>query len=70
MTARNHVRWLKETGLADLAEVGGKNATLGELAGALSGDIRVLESFAITAEANRDLIDQNRIWPRIYQLAI
>ncbi len=60
-----YVRWLDEINLKDLSLVGGKNASLGELAGALSGSIKVPESFAVTANAYRDLLSQNRIWPEI-----
>lgn len=65
MQTDKYVCWLNEISLDDLANVGGKNASLGELSGALSGAIKVPESFAVTARAYRDLLDQNGIWPGI-----
>lgn len=65
MAENLYVRWLDEVSLQDLSLVGGKNASLGELAGALSGSIKVPESFAVTADAYRDLLSQNRIWLEI-----
>ena len=34
MQTKKYVRWLNEISLDDLADVGGKNASLGELSGA------------------------------------
>lgn len=65
MAENLYVRWLDELSLNDLSLVGGKNASLGELSGSLSGSIKIPESFAVTADAYRDLISQNRIWPEI-----
>ena len=63
-----YVRWLKDTGLGDLSLVGGKNASLGELANALSEHIKVPESFSVTAQAYRDLISHNDLWPRMDEI--
>ncbi|WP_417622498.1 phosphoenolpyruvate synthase [Parasphingorhabdus sp.] len=65
MAQHKYVRWLDKISLDDLPLVGGKNASLGELAGALSDSIKVPESFAVTATAYRDLLAQNAIWPAI-----
>jgi pyruvate,water dikinase len=47
-----HVAWLKDLRMADLAQVGGKNASLGEMIGGLSAaGIRVPGGFATTAKA-------------------
>ena len=49
-----YIKWFSEISLADLAEVGGKNASLGELVRELSAaGVRVPDGFAITAEAYR-----------------
>ena len=64
----NYIRWLEDTRLDDLSKVGGKNASLGELANALSGHIHVPESFSVTAEAYRDLLVQNGIWREMEQI--
>jgi pyruvate, water dikinase len=59
------VRWFDEIGLGDLDLVGGKNASLGELAGALGDAIKVPEGFAITADAYRRLVDDGGLWQRM-----
>ena len=49
------IRWFREVGSDDLAEVGGKNASLGEMLRELSGlGVRVPDGFALTAEAYRE----------------
>ncbi|MEH6758658.1 MAG: phosphoenolpyruvate synthase [Parasphingorhabdus sp.] len=68
MLHEKYIRWLKDTSLDDLQQVGGKNASLGELANALSGHIHVPESFSVTAQAYRDLLSHNEIWPRMDQI--
>lgn len=51
-----------EVGLTDIARVGGKNASLGELIGALGPvGVRVPPGFATTADAFRSFIDHNRL---------
>jgi pyruvate, water dikinase len=59
------VRWFDEIGLDDLELVGGKNASLGELAEALGHSIKVPEGFAITADAYRRLVDSGGLWQRM-----
>jgi pyruvate,water dikinase len=59
------VRWFSDLGLDDLAEVGGKNASLGELAravGPATGDVRVPAGFAVTAAAYRHVLDAHGAW--------
>jgi pyruvate,water dikinase len=52
-----YIRWFEELGLKDLPLVGGKNASLGEMYGALASQgIKVPNGFAITAEAYRAFI--------------
>jgi pyruvate,water dikinase len=54
---RPYIRGFDEIGLADLPEVGGKNASLGELTRALTPrGVRVPEGFALTAQAYRDFL--------------
>jgi pyruvate,water dikinase len=58
--------WLKDLRLKDLAEVGGKNASLGEMIGALSAaGIRVPGGFATTAAAFHEFLDSNGLKQRI-----
>src|SRR3954464_14872977 len=56
------VAWLKDLQLKDLAQVGGKNSSLGEMTGALSeAGIRVPGGFATTADAFREFISANKL---------
>ncbi|HEX5766648.1 MAG TPA: phosphoenolpyruvate synthase, partial [Burkholderiales bacterium] len=58
------VAWLKDLRLKDLAQVGGKNASLGEMIGGLAAaGIRVPGGFATTAEAFREFLGD--LGPRI-----
>ena len=60
------VLWLNEVGLKDIAKVGGKNASLGEMIGYLTKmGVRVPEGFAITTKAFKEFIDQNGLEDRI-----
>jgi pyruvate,water dikinase len=48
MTAITDIRWFRDIRLDDVALVGGKNASLGELYSVLSGqDVRVPKGFAL-----------------------
>ena len=54
------VRWFEELTNDDVDEVGGKNASLGEMIGALKdAGIRVPGGFATTADAYRAFVDEN-----------
>ena len=56
VTSRN-VRWFSDLGLTDLEQVGGKNASLGEMVSHLSTlGVRVPGGFATTADAYRRFI--------------
>jgi pyruvate,water dikinase len=60
------VRWFDSIGIDDVALVGGKNASLGEMIRALRPlGVRVPDGFAITAEAYRRFLDANRLSRRI-----
>ena len=60
------VAWLKDLRLADLPQVGGKNASLGEMTAALSeAGIRVPGGFATTADAFREFLSANKLGERI-----
>jgi len=51
------VAWLKDLRMTDLPQVGGKNASLGEMIGALTASgIRVPGGFATTADAYREFL--------------
>jgi pyruvate,water dikinase len=50
----SNVRWFRDLGLADLEQVGGKNASLGEMLSSLTSlGVRVPDGFATTADAYR-----------------
>src|SRR4051812_1146315 len=60
------VAWLKDLRMADLEEVGGKNASLGEMIGGLAAaGIRVPGGFATTAEAFREFLAAGELGKRI-----
>jgi len=62
-----NVLWLNELRLTDLAQVGGKNASLGEMIGQLSGlGVSVPGGFATTADAFKAFIAHNDLHQRIY----
>ena len=73
MTARKEpkvpeksILWFDQLGLADLAQVGGKNASLGEMVSKLAAvGVRVPDGFATTADAFRDFVDRNGLAPAI-----
>jgi pyruvate,water dikinase len=57
MPAQSYVRWFTDIRLKDVAEVGGKTASLGELYAMLAAEgVRVPEGFALTARAYRDAL--------------
>ena len=58
--------WLKDLRLKDLEQVGGKNASLGEMIGGLAAaGIRVPGGFATTADAYREFLAQDGLAERI-----
>ncbi len=58
------VKWFEDTGIGDVGQVGGKNASLGELIRTLTGrGVRVPDGFATTADAYRAFIDANGLEP-------
>lgn len=62
----NYVRTLDSLRLKDIALVGGKNASLGEMIGSLKPlGVKVPEGFAVTAEGYRAFISHNRFEPKI-----
>ncbi|MGE0575180.1 phosphoenolpyruvate synthase [Reyranella sp.] len=60
------VRWFSEIRAGDLAAVGGKNASLGEMYSVLSGKgVRVPNGFALTADVYRSALTAAGAWPRL-----
>jgi pyruvate,water dikinase len=69
MSTTDYVRWFSDIRLGDVALVGGKNASLGELYATLSGQgVRIPNGFALTAEAFRDALTAANAWQRLHQL--
>ena len=55
-----YILWFKELRIADVPQVGGKNASLGEMYQALrTMGVIVPNGFAITAQAYRDLLRES-----------
>jgi len=60
------ILWFENLGVDDVARVGGKNASLGEMIRTLAGQgIRVPAGFATTADAYRELVAANGLAGRI-----
>ncbi len=64
MKSYRHLRFFREIGIDDVALVGGKNASLGEMYGALvPRGILIPNGFAVTAQAYRYVLDRAGAWP-------
>jgi pyruvate, water dikinase len=62
------ILWLDHLGMSDLHQVGGKNASLGEMIGQLAHlGVSVPGGFATTADAFREFIAANRLSERIFE---
>src|SRR5260221_1418070 len=67
MAKPSYVRCCEELGAGDVALVGGKNASLGEMYRALSGQgVRVPHGFAVTASAYRHVLDEAKAWDALH----
>jgi pyruvate, water dikinase len=64
--AENYVIWFEQLRMTDVEQVGGKNASLGEMISQLaSSGVRVPGGFATTADAYRDFLQHNGLADRI-----
>jgi len=62
----DRVVWFDTIGMGDVARVGGKNASLGEMIGALAASgVNVPGGFATTADAFREFLSHNTLAERI-----
>lgn len=69
MQAHHYIRWFQDIGLDDIADVGGKTASLGEMYRALTPHgIRVPNGFAINANAYRAVLDNAHAWRPLREL--
>ena len=64
----SNIKWFNQIGIKDVAQVGGKNASLGEMYQNLTSQgVRVPNGFAITSDAYRYVLDSNGAWDRLQQ---
>ncbi len=62
-----YVQWFNELGIEDVPEVGGKNASLGEMYQNLTEEgVRVPNGFAVTASAYKYVLDANKAWDKLH----
>ena len=60
------IRWFSELGMVDLEQVGGKNASLGEMVSNLARlGVHVPDGFATTADAYREFLGATGLAERI-----
>lgn len=65
---QNHILWFNQISMKDLAVVGGKNASLGEMLNQLSRvGLQVPNGFATTAQTYYDFLEHNGLNPKINQ---
>jgi pyruvate,water dikinase len=64
-----YVKWFGELGIGDVAEVGGKNASLGELYRELTPlGVNVPDGFAVTADAYRTTLTASGAWDPLREI--
>ena len=64
-----YIMWFEDININDVPEVGGKNASLGEMIGSIRKEgIRIPNGFATTAKLYWDFIDNNRMKSKIESL--
>ncbi|VAW89472.1 Phosphoenolpyruvate synthase [hydrothermal vent metagenome] len=62
-----YIRWFQQVTLDDVALVGGKNASLGEMYQNLTAEgVRVPNGFAVTATAYQYVLDHNNAWSQLH----
>ena len=63
-----NIKWFNEIGIEDVPEVGGKNASLGEMYQNLTSEgVRVPNGFAITSSAYTYVLDENGAWEKLHR---
>jgi pyruvate,water dikinase len=69
MHTHDPILWLNQVSLKDIDDVGGKNASLGEMIQNLSSvGVKVPTGFATTAQAYRDFLDKDGLTEKINKL--
>ncbi|WP_373199375.1 phosphoenolpyruvate synthase [Mycobacterium marinum] len=67
MSSFSYVRFFEEFGIEDVPQVGGKNASLGEMFQKLSQQgVRVPHGFATTADAYKHMLDRAGAWDALH----
>ncbi len=65
---KQYIKWFNEIGIDDVAEVGGKNASLGEMYQNLTSEgVRVPNGFAVTAGAYQYILEKNGAWEKLHK---
>jgi len=65
----DYILWLDQVGMGDIASVGGKNASLGEMIGNLArAGVKVPGGFATTTRAYREFLETNNLDDRVNAL--
>jgi len=63
-----NIKWFSEIGIEDVPEVGGKNASLGEMYRNLTSEgVLVPNGFAVTASAYKYVLDSNNMWGKLHK---
>lgn len=66
---KENVRWFKDLSIEDVAQVGGKNASLGEMYQNLTSEgVLVPNGFAITTSAYKNVLQSNGAWEKLHAL--
>jgi pyruvate,water dikinase len=69
ISMNNYIKFFNEIGIKDIPQVGGKNASLGEMFRNLSGKgIAVPDGFALTADAYWAFLDHNGFRKKLHQI--
>ena len=69
MASQSHIRWFRDIRLGDVAMVGGKTSSLGELYSVLAHrGVRVPNGFALTAQAYSEALTAAGAWDRLHAL--
>ena len=62
-----YIKWFNEININNVALVGGKNASLGEMYQNLTAEgIRIPNGFAITVDAYKHILDENGAWDKLH----
>jgi pyruvate,water dikinase len=68
INSNRYIAWYQDLGIKDLALVGGKNASLGEMVSSLKGEeIKVPDGFATTSDAYWEFVEFNKLKAPIQQ---